>query len=62
MLINILKEIYTSTIYSKKILANKLNTSEDMIEQGVTQLKRMGYIEDYTLGGKCNLNCKLLCS
>lgn len=58
MLINLLKEIYNSPVYSKKMLANKLNTNEDMIEQGLAHLKRMGYIENYVLGGKCKFNCK----
>ncbi len=58
MLVDLLKELNNSPTFSKKSLANKLNTSEDMIEEGLSQLMRMGYIENHVINQKCNLKCK----
>lgn len=58
MLVDMLKEINNMEAFSKKALANKLNTSESMIEHLLTQLKRMGYIEEEEMPNNfCNKKC-----
>lgn len=58
MLVDMLKEINDMEAFSKKALANKLNTSESMVEHLLTQLKRMGYIEEEKMPNNfCNKKC-----
>ena len=44
MLKDIMKSIKKNGYISKSMLAGELNTSEDMIDEGIDQLLRMGYI------------------
>ncbi len=57
MLKDLLKEMSQSKIYSKKVLANKLNTNENMVNEGLNHLMRMGYIANDVIGGSCDLKC-----
>ncbi len=57
MLKELLKEIDQSKVYSKKTLANKLDTSENMVNEGLNHLMNMGYIENDIIGGSCNFKC-----
>lgn len=42
---------------SKSNIAHRLNKTEGLIEQALSQLIRMGYIIEYN-GNNCNLQCK----
>lgn len=65
MILDILKELNGMRVFSKKSLAIKLNTSEDMIEQVIEQLKRMKYVtseEDNPIcSGGCS-GCTIACA
>lgn len=58
MLLDTLKHINNSTVFSKKSLAIKLNTSEKMVEVLINQLLQMGYLEKYIQKFNCSGNCK----
>lgn len=63
MLVDALKEISIMEVFSQKALAQKLNTSEKMIDEILDRLKKMGYIaEDETkpCSGKCS-SCSFSC-
>lgn len=62
MLIETLREIDNMDVYSKALLAKKLDTSEAVIDHVLVQLKRMGYImmEDNIKQSECT-SCKGCC-
>ena len=57
MLKDTLKEIYSAKLYSKYLIGKSLNISEEMVDQLVNQLIRLGYIREEmgspTCEGKC---------
>jgi len=57
MLKNILQEINDSKLYSARMLSNKLDMPEGVIEDMVAQLKRMSYIEEDLGSPTCGLKC-----
>lgn len=57
MLKNILKEIYTSEVFSKSNISNSLNISEEMLENGIEQLIRMGYLIEEMGSPICESKC-----
>jgi len=57
MLKELLIEVSQSKSYSKKTLAQKLDISESMVDEGLYHLNRLGYIENDIIGGNCNLKC-----
>lgn len=57
MLIDTLKQINNSSYFSKKSLARKLNTSEEMVDVLINQLLQMGYLEREIQKLKCSGNC-----
>ncbi|KNF07228.1 FeoC like transcriptional regulator [Gottschalkia purinilytica] len=58
MLVDTLREISNMSAFSKKALASKMNTSEDVIEQVLEQLKRMKYISEENNEASCSSGCK----
>ncbi|NLY45775.1 MAG: hypothetical protein GX053_07270 [Tissierella sp.] len=58
MLKNILKEINTAEIFSKPNISKNLNISEEMLESGVEQLVRMGYLMEEMGSPVCESKCK----
>ena len=58
MLKNILKEIYSFKIFSKPDISKNLNISEDMIDNGIGELIRMGYIIEEMGSPICENKCK----
>lgn len=63
MLVDALKEISTMEVFSRKALAQKLNTSENMVDEILDRLKKMGYIaeeETKSCSGKCS-SCSFSC-
>lgn len=58
MLKNILKEIHTAEIFSKPNISKNLNISEEMLESGVEQLVRMGYLMEEMGSPVCESKCK----
>ncbi|WP_077369347.1 FeoC-like transcriptional regulator [Anaerosalibacter sp. Marseille-P3206] len=57
MLIDTLKQINNSSVFSKKSLARELKTSEEMVEVLINQLLQMGYLKKEVQGFKCSGNC-----
>lgn len=57
MLKNILEIIQREGYISKSMLAAELKMSEDVIEDGLTQLERMGYLEKEETGQGCLSAC-----
>lgn len=57
MLKELLKEVSQSKAYSKKTLAQKLDISETMVDEGLYHLNRLGYIENDIIGGNCDFKC-----
>ena len=58
MLKEILKELYTSRTYSKFSIGKSLNISENMVEDMVFQLIRMGYVEEDMGSPTCESKCR----
>ena len=57
MLKGILKEIYSAEVFSKSNMSKELNISEDMLESGVQQLVRMGYLSEDMGSPTCESKC-----
>lgn len=57
MLIDTLKKINNTSVFSKKSLARELNTSEEMVDVLINQLMQMGYLKKEIQGFKCSGNC-----
>ncbi|MDR7869767.1 MAG: FeoC-like transcriptional regulator [Tissierellaceae bacterium] len=57
MLKNILKEIYTSRLFSKTDISKSLNISEEIIDSGIDQLIRMGYLMEEMGSPTCESKC-----
>lgn len=57
MLKNVLKEINDSTIYSIANISRQLNISEEMVEELVGQLIRMGYLVEDLGSTTCESTC-----
>ncbi|QQY79824.1 FeoC-like transcriptional regulator [Keratinibaculum paraultunense] len=57
MLKKVLKEIYNSKYISKRNIAHKLNISEELVEEALIQLDRMGYIKKNDNINNCNISC-----
>lgn len=57
MLKNILKEIHSSEMFSKPNISKELNISEEMLESGVEQLVRMGYLSEDMGSPTCESKC-----
>lgn len=58
MIKEILKEISMAKVLDTSKIAKKLNITEALVEQGIKQLSRMGYIKEdmgsYTCETKCS--------
>jgi ribosome maturation protein Sdo1 len=57
MLKDILKAINRDGYISKSMLSAELKTSEGMIEEGINQLMRMGYLIKEETGEDCSTFC-----
>ena len=57
MLKDILKIIGREGYISKSMLAGELHTSEKMVDEGIKQLLRMGYISEEETGKDCTEFC-----
>ncbi|NMB06806.1 MAG: winged helix-turn-helix transcriptional regulator [Tissierellia bacterium] len=57
MLKKILFEIKNMGYISISNIAHKLNMSEELIEDGINQLIRMGYIKENENTNSCNTSC-----
>lgn len=57
MLIDTLKKINNTSVFSKKSLARELNTSKEMVDVLINQLMQMGYLKKEIQGFKCSGNC-----
>lgn len=57
MVTDILKAIVHQPIFSKKNLAHQFHTSEPMIEQVLSDLKRMGCIQEEDTSNLCGKGC-----
>ena len=57
MLKDILKEVNDSQVFSKKDISKKLDISEEMIDSGMEQLVRMGYIIEDMGSPICESKC-----
>ncbi len=57
MLINVLKQIKEARVYSKPLIARNLNVSEEVLEDMVAQLVRMGYIKEDLGSPTCESKC-----
>lgn len=57
MLKDILKVINRDGYLSRSMLAKELGLSEDMIDEGINQLQRMGYIIKEETGESCSTAC-----
>lgn len=57
MLKNILEIIQRDGYISKSMIATELKMSEDIIEDGLNQLQRMGYLEKEETGKDCITAC-----
>lgn len=56
MLMKILKRLSEGGIYSNKLMAKELAVDESLVEQMITQLQHMGYIEKENMGN-CSSGC-----
>ena len=57
MLKGILNKIYTAEVFSKPNISKELNISEEMLESGVEQLVRMGYVSEDMGSPTCESKC-----
>lgn len=57
MLKDVLKEINNSKIYSKSAIGKNLNISEEMVEELVNQLVRMGFLKEDLGSPACESKC-----
>ncbi|MCK9547481.1 MAG: FeoC-like transcriptional regulator [Sphaerochaeta sp.] len=57
MLKELLAHINGDGYFSKPLLARTLNISEAMVDQGLAQLLRMGYMKEEVSGGDCTASC-----
>jgi hypothetical protein len=57
MLKDVLSKINKEGYLSKSILANQLHTSEQMIEESINQLLRMGYLSEDEPTTLCSTAC-----
>lgn len=57
MLKDILRFINRDGYISRAMLARELNVSEEMIDEGISQLVRMGYILEEETGEGCSTFC-----
>ena len=56
MLIKILKRLAQGGLYSNKLVAKELGIDEGMVEQMITQLQNLGYIEKDVVS-ECSAGC-----
>lgn len=57
MLKNILKEINDTGLYSSRMISEKMNLPQGMVEDMVEQLKRMEYITEDLGSPSCGMKC-----
>lgn len=57
MLKNILKEISVARAYSPTDIAEKLDITEALVEEGISQLERMNYIIEDMGSPNCETTC-----
>lgn len=57
MLKEMLKTIYDKGYFSHRTLAEQLNTTEDLVSSGISQLVRMGYIHKEEQDDGCFTAC-----
>ena len=57
MLKDILREINIARVFSISAIAKSLNTSESLVDEGVSQLNRMGYITEDMGSPTCETKC-----
>ena len=57
MLENILRIINRDGYISKSMISRELDISEEMIDEGINQLLRMGYILEEKTGEDCSTLC-----
>ncbi len=57
MLKELLVEIKDSDYISRANISEKLEISEELVEEGFEQLIRMGYIKEDARGIKCDIGC-----
>lgn len=57
MLKDLLGVIKDSDYISKSNISERLNISEELVEEGFEQLIRMGYIKEDARGVKCDIGC-----
>lgn len=57
MLKELLARIEGDGYFSKSLLARELNMSEEMINEGLAQLLRMGYMKEEESGADCSTSC-----
>lgn len=58
MLKRLLNEINRSTMFSRTDIGKKLNISDEMIDNGIDELVRMGYIIEEMGSPICENKCK----
>lgn len=58
MLKDILKEIYNAEVFSEANISKELSISEEMLQSGVSQLVRMGYLMEEMGSPICQSKCK----
>lgn len=61
MLMKILKRLSQGGMYSNKSVARELGIDESLVEQMISQLQNMGYIEKESMSS-CNSDCGGSCS
>jgi len=54
---DLLSVIKDSDYISKSNISERLNISEELVEEGFEQLIRMGYIKEDVRGVKCDIGC-----
>ena len=57
MLKDLLGVIKVSDYISKSNISERLNISEELVEEGFEQLIRLGYIKEDGRGVKCDIGC-----
>lgn len=57
MLKDILKEIYKANVFSKVNISNNLNITEELLDDGIGQLVRMGYLLEDLGSPSCETKC-----